>query len=110
MDLGNMYNSFRCKLKIQDQKNICSEIAQIPETSFINEIKKYGIILTDRVTKNTDLLYDYSHVEIRVLICADVAEQLFTEDLKKYREDCFVLKLVSVATLWVKETIMKLRH
>lgn len=40
IDLGNMHNSFRCKLKILDQENICSEIDPTPETSFVNEIKK----------------------------------------------------------------------
>lgn len=66
INLGNMDNNFLCKSEVLDEEHFFLEIAPILEGSFINEINSYGIILTDRVSKMFDLLYEYSYEEIHV--------------------------------------------
>lgn len=74
-----MNNSVRCKFEVLDEEKYCSEIASIPVASFIKKINNYGIILTDRVPKTTDLLYEYSYDEVTgnkkqlqgVLVCIE---------------------------------------
>ncbi|GBO11370.1 hypothetical protein AVEN_250370-1 [Araneus ventricosus] len=73
IELSNVDNSYNCKLEVLGQNRICSEIKQTPSGPWLKEFKMHGIKLTD--FENSTLKVDK---EIKLLICADVAGELFT--------------------------------
>ncbi|XP_035214246.1 uncharacterized protein LOC118188022 [Stegodyphus dumicola] len=80
--LSNFSDNYRCIFEMLNQENICSEIPKIPCGTFMIEVKKYKIVLSD-LNDKVDLLYQFSPDEIHGLVGADVVGKLYTGNIKQ---------------------------
>ncbi|GFQ88803.1 DUF1758 domain-containing protein [Trichonephila clavata] len=82
INLSNVDNSFDCALNVMEQKTICSPIPKLENMKLIEEIKNYGIDLSDLTVNENFCLYESNVNEIHGLIGADYAGKLFTGEIK----------------------------
>lgn len=73
IELGNVDNSYKCKLEVLSEKRICSDIKRIPSGQWLNELKFHKIKIND-LENNKYKVND----EIKLLIGADMAGRLLT--------------------------------
>ncbi|GFR13337.1 DUF1758 domain-containing protein [Trichonephila clavata] len=82
INLSNVDNSFDCALNVMEQKTICAPIPKLENMKLIEEIKNYGIDLSDLTVNENFCLYESNVNEIHGLIGADYAGKLFTGEIK----------------------------
>ncbi|GFQ81743.1 integrase catalytic domain-containing protein [Trichonephila clavata] len=82
INLSNVDNSFDCALNVMEQKTICAPIPKLENMKLLEEIKNYGIDLSDLTVNENFCLYESNVNEIHGLIGADYAGKLFTGEIK----------------------------
>ncbi|XP_035224792.1 uncharacterized protein LOC118197394 [Stegodyphus dumicola] len=83
--LSSLKGDYHCNFQVLDQDKICTDIPKIRRDTYLIELRKHGIYLTDMQNKSVDLMYEKSPLEIHVLLGADVAGKLLTGKVRQLK-------------------------
>ncbi|GFX67684.1 integrase catalytic domain-containing protein [Trichonephila clavipes] len=66
--LSDVFNSYFCEVEVMDQKRICTPIPKLKDSELINELKEYGIFVSDASVNENCCLFEREPNEIHMLL------------------------------------------
>ncbi|GFV25023.1 uncharacterized protein TNCV_884891 [Trichonephila clavipes] len=82
--LSDVFNSYFCEVEVMDQKRICTPIPKLKDSELINELKEYGIFVSDASVNENCCLFEREPNEIHMLLGADIIGNLLIGDEVKH--------------------------
>ncbi|GFT65524.1 uncharacterized protein TNCV_649251 [Trichonephila clavipes] len=82
--LSDVFNSYFCEVEVMDQKRICTPIPKLKDSELINDLKGYGIFISDASVNENYCLFEREPNEIHMLLEADIIGNLLIRDEVKH--------------------------